>query len=145
MTKQDLITGIARAISKMEGFLVNGSLANKNNNPGNLRQWPATPSVKGFAYFASASDGWKALYQQIETNIYGRGKRDPFPLRAKEGLSLKEFFAGQRDSTGAVLTGGYPGYAPAADSNDPYHYAKFVAEQCNIDDIDTKLQKLITA
>lgn len=144
MTKSQLISKIAAAISRMEGYTILSSLARKNNNPGNLRQWPSVQSVNGFAKFNKAEDGWKALYQQIENNIFGRGRNDSFPLRSKEGLTLREFFAGQRDQHGAVLPGGYPGYAPGADHNQPEHYAKFVAEASDISDIDVKLKTLIT-
>ncbi len=144
MSKSQLITKIAQSVATMEGYWVGGSLAHKNNNPGNIRQWDKTPSNKGFARFATAEAGWKALYTQIENNIFGRGKRDPFPLRAINGLSLREFFGGQRDDKGVVLVGGYPGYAPAADHNDPDHYAKFVAKQAAIESIDLKLKDLIT-
>jgi hypothetical protein len=143
MTKSQLISKIASAISKMEGYTLLTSLARKNNNPGNLRSWPSTPPVGGFAKFAKAEDGWKALYQQIEANIFGRGSRDSYRLRAKDGLTLREFFGGQRDEHGEVLPGGYPGYAPAADKNQPDHYAKYVATESGIDSIDVKLKSLI--
>lgn len=143
MTKSQLISGIASAISKMEGYGLLTSLARKNNNPGNLRTWSGVPSVGGFAKFKRAEDGWKALYQQIESNIFGKGRADSFPARAKEGLTLKEFFAGQRDHNNETIVGGYPGYAPAADNNKPEHYAKYVATQANIKSIDVKLKTLI--
>lgn len=143
MNKSQLISGIASAISKMEGYGLLTSLARKNNNPGNLRTWSDVPSVNGFAKFKRAEDGWKALYQQIENNIFGRGRNDSFPARAKQGLTLKEFFAGQRDHNGQVIVGGYPGYAPGADNNQPEHYAKYVAEQAGIESIDVKLKSLI--
>lgn len=143
MTKSQLISGIAAAISKMEGYTILSSVARKNNNPGNLRTWSGVPSVNGFAKFKRAEDGWKALYQQIENNIFGRGRNDSFPARAKEGLTLREFFAGQRDQHNMVINGGYPGYAPAADNNHPEHYAKFIAEQAKIESIDVKLKTLI--
>ncbi len=144
MNKSQLITKIAQAIGRMEGYWVSGSIAHKNNNPGNLRSWPKTPSNKGFANFKTAEIGWRALYDQIESNIYGRGQRDSFPLRAKLGLNLREFFGGQRNDKGELLVGGYPGYAPALDHNDPEHYAKFVAKESGLNDIDTKLKDLIT-
>lgn len=143
MNKSQLISSIASAISKMEGYNILTSVARKNNNPGNLRTWPNVASVGGFAKFKRGEDGWKALYQQIESNIFGRGRNDPFHARAKEGLTLREFFGGQRDHNHQVIVGGYPGYAPAADNNNPDHYAKYVAEQANIESIDVKLKTLI--
>ena len=143
MTRTELITKIASAISKMEGYNLLNSPARKNNNPGSIRGWPKTPVVNGYAKFSRAEDGWKALYKQIETNIFSLGSRDIYPLRKDVGLSLKEFFAGQRDEDGQLLKGGYPGYAPAADSNRPIHYAKYVAEQVGVADIETKLKEFI--
>lgn len=143
MTKQQLISNIARAISRMEGYQLLNSVARKNNNPGNLRSWGKTPTRNGFAVFNRAEDGWSALYRQIENNIFGLGSKDPFRMRSV-GLSLREFFQGQRDSEGKLILGGYPGYAPDSDNNQAEHYAKFVAESCGIDSIDTKLKTLIT-
>lgn len=128
----------------MEGGFVNGSLANKQMNPGNIRSWPGVPTENGYSKFPSLEAGWKALYKQIENNIYGMGKKDNYPLRAKDGLSLREFFGGQRDKLGNVIPGGYPGYAPALDHNSPDHYAKFVAEQVGLLSIDDKLKTFVT-
>lgn len=56
--------------------------AGRNNNPGNLRyagQAGATgQDPQGFAIFATAHDGWNALYRQIE-------------LDASRGQTLKTF------------------------------------------------------
>ena len=144
MTKNQLITSIARAISRMEGYEILNSVARRNANPGNLRSWGRLPVVNGYVKFPNAEEGWRALAAQIEYNIMGKGKADPFKLR-QQGLSLREFFAGQRDENGAVLPGGYPGYAPSADSNHPEHYAQFVAKAAGLDDIDKKLKEYITA
>ncbi len=143
MTKTQLIYNIGQAIAKMEGFFIQGSIANKNNSPGNLRNWQGVPTDGGFARFPSSEAGWKALYKQIENNIFGTGKRDVFPLR-NQGLTLYQFFIGQRDADGVVIIGGYPGYAPGADRNRPEAYAKFVATQLGNVDIHTKLKDLIT-
>ena len=106
-----LTESIAQAIATMEGFFQSGSIAQRNNNPGNLRSWGNAPVVNGYASFATPEDGWNALYSQVNTNI-GRG------------LSLYEFFAGK--------PGVYPGYAPSSDSNQPVQYAQFVATQAGI-------------
>ncbi len=143
MTKQELITSIARSIAKMEGHYISGSVSNRNKNPGNLRAWQGVPTDGGFARFPSSEEGWKALYKQIENNIFGTGKRDPFPLR-NQGMSLYQFFAGHRDADGIIIPGGYPGYAPGSDSNRPGHYAQFVADAIGNVDIHTKLKDLIT-
>jgi hypothetical protein len=107
----DLIEQIAKAIATMEGFFKANTIAQRNNNPGNLRSWGSAPVVNGYAKFATAEEGWAALRAQIKKNI-GRG------------LTLEEFFTGK--------PGVYPGYAPAADKNDPGHYARVVAGRVGI-------------
>lgn len=97
---------MAQAIARKEGFNVPNSLAQRNNNPGNLRSWGSNPVVGGYAKFPTLDAGWAALRRQIELNI-GRG------------LTLEEFFAGK--------SGVYPGYAPSADRNDPVLYAQQVS------------------
>ncbi len=102
----------ASAIAQMEGYGTPGVWATINNNPGNLRSGPGqTGTNGGFAVFPTVDAGYAALDQQIDTNI-------------ALGLNLQQFFAGE--------PGVYPGYAPAADSNDPTNYANFVASQLGI-------------
>jgi hypothetical protein len=145
MTQTALIQWIALAIGSMEGYFVTPeqwrkmkrafpagwkegdpiSRAQINRNPGNLRSWGAVPIVKGYACFPTAEKGWNALRAQAKKNIYGGGAGDLYPLR-KNGLTFREFFAGQRGSRGDAVAGGYPGYAPAKDANQPAHYAEYV-------------------
>lgn len=101
----DLLWRMAYAIARMEGYFQPGTVAERNNNPGNLRRWGSRPVKDGFAVFPDHIAGWNALFSQIHRNI-GRD------------LTLNEFFAGK--------PGVYPGYAPAADNNRPYDYAEFV-------------------
>lgn len=117
-----LTDSLVQAIERFEGFFTPGSLAQRNNNPGNLRSGPAQIGTdsNGFAIFPDVATGEAALANQINLNI-GRG------------LSLNQFFAGQRDATGNVVPGGYPGYAPAADQNNPAQYASTVAGWVGID------------
>lgn len=114
------------------------SIARQNNNPGNLRSWPNRPTRKGYARFTRAEEGWSALYQQIESNIFGQGAKDPYRMRSV-GLSLREFFQGQRDTSGNLILGGYPGY----DSNNNIGYADYVAKVVGLPDIDVKLKDYI--
>lgn len=120
MKYEDLVTGIAEAIAHMEGYFKAGSVAARNNNPGNLRSWGTTPQVGGFAQFASADLGWRALRTQVRKNI-------------DRNLSLLEFFNGQRTPNGTIKVGGYGGYAPASDGNDPTAYARFVGGKVGVD------------
>ncbi len=101
-----LIDNLAAAIARYEGFYKPGSLAQRNNNPGNLRSWGDYPVVDGYVRFPDAETGWRALRRQVELNI-------------ARGLNLYEFFGGK--------PGVYPGYAPAADGNQPRTYAATVA------------------
>jgi len=110
----NLVELIAQAIARQEGFYVAGSIAQRNNNPGNLRSWGTNPIVDGYAKFATVEDGWNALYRQITLNI-------------NRGLNLQEFFAGK--------PGIYAGYSPAADNNRPLEYAQYVAGQVGISPI----------
>jgi hypothetical protein len=116
----DLVGSIAQAIAAFEGFFRPGSLAARNNNPGNLRQWGNLPTSGGYAVFPSAEAGWAALRRQVALNI-------------SRGLSLLEFFGGK--------PGVYAGYAPAADRNQPASYAAFVGAQAGLP-VDQPLNQL---
>jgi hypothetical protein len=123
----DIVDLMASAIQRMEGGRP-GDINMRNNNPGNLRSWGNYPTENGYAKFPDYQTGLDALKAQIRRNI-------------EKGLTLNEFFAGQRDSSGKVIPGGYPGYAPAADHNQPNGYAKFVAGVVGIS-ADTRLDSV---
>lgn len=107
-----LVTAFAQAIAQMEGYNTTGTIAARNLNPGNLRSGPnQSGTANGYAVYSSAAAGWADLYSQIQTNF-------------NRGLNTYQFFGGGL---------GYPGYAPAADSNSPNTYAVFVAAQLGID------------
>jgi hypothetical protein len=115
-----LVQDLAGAIARQEG-------ANPAyNNPGALRTpssgpWPGQidTSPSGFAIFSNYASGEAALESQVQTNI-------------NRGLTLNQFFAGQRDASGNVIPGGYPGYAPAADSNQPNVYTAHVSQWAGV-------------
>lgn len=111
---------MSKAIGQMEGFNRPGTIAARHHNPGNLRGWPGVQSAGGYAEFPDDASGWAALYTLVQRNI-------------DRGLTMYEFFAGQRDDSGAVIPGGYPGYAPSADQNNPRAYAEFVAKAASVD------------
>lgn len=117
-----IVQEMAKLISLMEGWKAN-SQSWQFNNPGNLRYGPrqAGTSVNGFALYNTLADGWADLEALIEGTI-----------RKHPNLTFETFFQGERDATGKVIPGGYPGYAPAADSNNPNVYAKFVATGCHL-------------
>ncbi len=106
-----LTESIAQAIAQMEGFNTSGTIAQRQNNPGNLRSWGNYPVVGGYVQFPDPQTGWDALYSQVDKNI-GRG------------LTIEEFFAGK--------PGVYDGFAPSADANKPAVYASYVATQTGV-------------
>lgn len=111
-TSSPLVSAIAQAIAQMEGFNTAGTISQRQNNPGNLRSGPSqTGTASGYAVYPSAAAGWNDLYALIQ-KIIGYG------------VNLYQFFGGGN---------GYPGYAPAADSNSPNTYAQFVAGRLGID------------
>ena len=103
-----LVSSLAAAIQQMEGWYP-GSLAYRNNNPGNLR--PGSLAVGaigtngGYAVFPDYNTGLAALQGLIQSPGYW-------------GLTLNQFFAK---------------YAPAADNNNPATYAATVAAQLGVD------------
>jgi hypothetical protein len=103
-TLQDL----ANAMAQMEGANVSGSLAQRNNNPGNLKFANQAGAIgqdaNGFAIFDSLADGQAALLNQL--NLY-----------ADRGMTLSQ----------AINT-----YAPS-NENDTNNYLNFVSQQTGID------------
>ena len=67
------VQDLMNAIAQMEGFNTQGTIAQRNNNPGNLR-WASNQvgqesTVNGkYATFATPQDGWAALQNYIESN-----------------------------------------------------------------------------
>ena len=111
---------LAQYIAQMEGYSVAGSLAQRNNNPGNLRDRPAqygpwpgqTGTSGGFAVFESPEAGWNALDIQIRSD-------------ANRGLTLQQFI--------------YK-YAPPSE-NDSANYLNFVARNLGVS-TDTPLAQV---
>ena len=126
---------LVKYIMRMEGFFP-GSVAWRNNNPGNLDKGPRMNKRddNGHAVYNKLSDG----VADCEDLIYKVSILYP-------NVTLATFFAGERDETGKVLIGGYPGYAPKVDprgTNDPTAYAKFIAANIKVS-ADSKLSELL--
>lgn len=68
-TVSTLIALLAEAIATAEGFFKAGSLAQRQNNPGNLTD-PATGAIR---IFDTVDQGWQALYDQIGLFFSGSG------------------------------------------------------------------------
>jgi hypothetical protein len=112
-----LVGELALAIQSFEGYYApganpkypSGTLAWRNNNPGNLRPGSlavgATGSSGGYAVFPDYATGLAALTGLIQSPAY-------------YGLTLNQFFAK---------------YAPAADNNNPGQYAATVAANLGVD------------
>lgn len=109
-----LTDSLANAIAQFEGYNKAGSVAQRNNNPGNLRSGPGQigTDANGYAIFPDANTGFAALDNQINLNV-------------SRGLSLQTFIGGQ--------PGVYPGYAPSADNNNVSNYVNFLSSQLGID------------
>lgn len=104
----DFVSALASAIQQVEGYYP-GSLAYRNNNPGNLRPGSlavgATGQSGGYATFPDYQTGWNALLGLIQSPMYWN-------------LTLTQFFAQ---------------YAPSADNNNPAAYAATVAANLGVD------------
>lgn len=112
--ERDVVDVVAEAIAQREGFYATHrhgipSVAQKLNNPGNMRSWKDPtgtpyPTVMGFVSFPTTEIGWRALRAQCRINV------------VKKNLTALEFFAGR--------PGTYHGYA--ADKSDAATYARAV-------------------
>lgn len=117
MADSSLVQSLANAIAQFEGYNVPGSVAQRNNNPGNLRSGTGQigTDAKGYAIFPDAATGFAALQNQVSLNI-------------DRGLSLQGFIGGGVTNTGAT----YPGYAPSSDNNNVSNYVNFLSGKLGI-------------
>lgn len=120
-SKPSRLSDWSKAIAKYEGFDIPGSVAQRNNNPGNLRWSPTQAGTKdGFAFFNTPQEGWDALLFQLRIAVEGKSN-----FYTPE-MTLLEFF--QK-------------YAPSSDNNDPTRYAAFVAKELGVE-LATKIMEL---
>ena len=105
---------LAQSIAQMEGFFSAGTLAQRNNNPGNLRAGVGQTGTdsKGYAIFPDAQTGWAALYNQIS-------------LDSNRGLTLSQFINK---------------YSPPSE-NDTQNYLNYLTGQLGVP-ADTPLSSL---
>jgi len=106
----------AQAIAQFEGFNTPGTVAARNNNPGNLKfagQGGATgKDANGFAVFSSPSAGWQALYNQLSLYV------NEFPSFSI--LQIMAHYLGQS--------------TPTSDAQgNAFTYASFVASALGVD------------
>lgn len=121
MADSSLVQSLSNLIAQFEGWNVQGqnpTVAQRNNNPGNLRSGPGQigTDANGYAIFPDAATGMAALENQVSTNI-------------DRGLSLQTFVGGGPTNTGGL----YPGYAPSADNNNVANYVNFLSNGLGID------------
>ena len=65
------VQSIAQAIAQAEGFYISGSLAQRNNNPGNLTVPAAAAGQNPLSAYPTAQDGWDALYGEVNLILSG--------------------------------------------------------------------------
>lgn len=65
------VIAAAKAIAKQEGWGVPGARPTRNNNPGDLRDWPPgfPRDAEGFTIFPSADAGWRNLYIDVQRHM----------------------------------------------------------------------------
>jgi hypothetical protein len=71
----DIVSRLAQAIAKAEGFFKPGSLPNRTNNPGDLKLGDlGYGTVAGKTVFSSADQGWSALEKQVQLMLSGQSR-----------------------------------------------------------------------
>jgi hypothetical protein len=133
MTRNELIEKIAQAIAEVEGFYRTAgqpTLAQRNANPGNIRQWRDTrgrpyPTAKGYVDFVAwASERFPgASREEMSRRAIEEGWRI---LRVLIGQYLDGKYTQGRPPTAEEM---FRIYAPSADGNHPANYARFVARK----------------
>lgn len=114
----DLLYKLASAIATAEGYFVQGSVPQRNNNPGDLRSapWLNSPKIsKNFVVFSSKFSGMAGLYHQLALEI-------------ARGLSLRHLVAK---------------WAPPSDGNNTQNYLNETARRVGITNLDQPLQELL--
>lgn len=148
MTRQELIEKVAQAIAEMEGFYLTAAhptLAQRNANPGNIRQWRdghgrPYPTNRCYVDFVA----WASL------RFPGASREEISQRTLDEGWRILRVLVGQY-LDGRYTQGMPPSaeemfrvYAPSADGNHPFAYARFVAGKVGVRP-DQKLLDLVTA
>lgn len=121
--KISLIPSWAKAIEMHEGYGTPDAITiTRNYNPGALRYSPFQIEVRdGFASFPDYATGWKALIHQLTIAATGKSKV------YKPTDTLLVFFSK---------------WAPPSNNNDPFRYAKVVADRLKVD-IKTQIKDLV--
>lgn len=116
---ETVVQAVARAIATAEGFFVAGALPQRANNPGNLMLGDiGFGMINGKTIYASAADGWNALYHQVRLMFTGASRY------YHPELTLREI--------AEIYTGG----------DNPISWATNVARSLGVS-IETKLKDLL--
>jgi hypothetical protein len=109
------MTRLAQLIAKQEGFGIPGAIPTIRHNPGDLRHSPHSAHPGGDQNAIGTIDTDEHGWEDLDFELLLIAHRHP-------DLTLGEFVGGQRLPNGTVKCGGYPGWAPAEDGNDPAAY-----------------------
>ncbi len=88
MADESIVQKFAEGVALAEGYYVDGSRPNRNNNPGDLTQDITGRGVARdgmFVVYQTAEDGWEALRQQIRMAL------DNASHVYNSGMSIREF------------------------------------------------------
>lgn len=118
---KSVVDRLAERIAKFEGFYHFGTLAYRNNNPGNLIWSPFMKDTRdGFAYFESIEEGWKALRYQLQLIFDGQS------AYYQPSMNIQEF----------VDT-----WASTSPKVERENYAQYIASEFEVG-VNTKLNEL---
>jgi len=110
-TSNSVVDRLAEAIAKFEGFYVDGSIAQRNRNPGNLVWSKYMDCVKdGFAHFSTVELGWQGLKFQLQLALSGQS------AVYKPTMTIQEFVNV---------------YASTSTEEERFNYAIFIANTFN--------------
>lgn len=133
MTADDLANRIADAIAAMEGFRNPRSLAHRNANPGNVRQWrsggDSYPTSGGYVDFVQ----WAADHYPDAGILEARRIAEDEGWRVLRVLARKYIQGDYTSGKPPTFYEMFARYAPAADKNEPQRYAEFVAARLGVD------------
>src|SRR6185312_10063130 len=113
----DAVDSIAAAIQQVEGYFP-GSLAYRNNNPGNLvyaGQPGASPGAGGFAQFSSYDAGLQAMKNQISLDVNRGTDVNGNPVNTLSDLITSWAPPAENDTANYIRTvAGQTGFDPNA-------------------------------
>lgn len=122
-TQNQVIEIMAEAHARFEGYYIEGTLAQRLNNPGVLvyaGQRNASKHESGFCQFIYEGDGWEALRNQLKLVLDNRSAFYNTDMTIQEYIDV---------------------YASTSPKYERINYAKFLADRLNVE-ITAKLKEL---